>query len=304
MRESSHPFMHNCQFSFGFATTHVGFIPGDITEASSAGYGAPMEDPTVPTETEAAIAEATRLIDQAERILVLTGAGISTDSGIPDFRGPQGLWTKDPTAEKASNIRHYVSDPEVRKLNWERRAAGELWADVEPNDGHRALVQLERREKLHTLITQNVDELHQQAGTAPERVVEIHGTTRKAMCLECEWRDEIEVVLDRVRAGDPDPTCEMCGGLLKSATVSFGQSLDAMDLRRSEAAAVECDLFLAVGTTLSVYPINETVPIAKQTGAKIVILNGEETAMDSLADIVINAAISHTLPRIVRADLA
>ncbi|MDG1878663.1 MAG: Sir2 family NAD-dependent protein deacetylase [Acidimicrobiales bacterium] len=263
-----------------------------------------MEHPTVSTETEAAIAEATRLVDEAENISVLTGAGISTDSGIPDFRGPQGLWTKDPAAEKASNIQHYVSDPDVRKVNWERRAAGELWTDVEANDGHRALVQLEHREKLHTLVTQNVDELHQRAGSSPGKIVEIHGTTRKAMCLECEWRDEIEVVLDRVRAGDPDPTCEMCGGLLKSATVSFGQSLDAMDLRRAQAAAVECDLLLAVGTTLAVYPINETVPIAKQTGAKIVILNGEETAMDSLADVVIKAGISRTLPRIVRSDLA
>ena len=263
-----------------------------------------MDDPTAAAQTDAAIAEATRLIDEAARISVLTGAGISTDSGIPDFRGPQGVWTKNPAAEKASNIQYYVSDPEVRKANWERRAAGELWADVEPNDGHRALVQLERREKLHTLITQNVDELHQRAGSSPGRVVEIHGTTRKAMCLECDWRDEIDVVLDRVRAGDPDPACDVCGGLLKSATVSFGQSLDAMDLRRAEAAAVECDLFLAVGTTLAVYPINETVPIAKQTGAKIVILNGEETAMDSLADVVINAGISSALPRIVRADLA
>ena len=162
-----------------------------------------MDDPTAAAETDAAIAEATRLIDEAERISVLTGAGISTDSGIPDFRGPQGVWTKNPAAEKASNIQYYVSDPEVRKANWERRAAGELWADVEPNAGHRALVQLERREKLHTLITQNVDELHQRAGSSPGRVVEIHGTTRKAMCLECDWRDEIDVVLDRVRGGEP-----------------------------------------------------------------------------------------------------
>lgn len=267
-----------------------------------------MDDPTGPasrqTALEAAIAEATRLIDDADRISVLTGAGISTDSGIPDFRGPQGLWTKNPAAEKASNIQYYVSDPDVRKANWQRRAAGELWGDVEPNAGHRALVRLEQREKLHTLITQNVDELHQRAGSSPGRVVEVHGTTRKAMCLECDWRDDIEVVLDRVRAGDPDPACEVCGGILKSATVSFGQSLDADDLRRAERAAVECDLFLAIGSTLAVYPVNETVPIAKQTGAKIVIVNGDETAMDGLADVVINAGISETLPRIVRADVA
>lgn len=263
-----------------------------------------MDDPTTNAENEAAIEQAARLVDDAERISVLTGAGISTDSGIPDFRGPQGVWTRDPAAERASNIQYYVSDPDVRKANWERRATGQLWADVEPNDGHRALVDLERREKLHTLITQNVDELHQRAGSSPDRVVEIHGTTRKAMCLECEWRDDIEVVLDRVRAGDADPACEKCGGLLKSATVSFGQSIDAVDLQRAQTAAFECDLFLAVGTTLAVYPVNETVPIAKQSGAKIVILNGEETALDSLADVVVNADISSALPRIVRADLA
>ncbi len=273
-------------------------------DAPVAGYSSPMGESTAHDETEAAIAEATRLIDEAERISVLTGAGISTDSGIPDFRGPQGLWTRDPAAERASNIQYYVSDSEVRKANWQRRAAGELWADVEPNAGHRALVELERREKLHTLITQNVDELHQRAGSSPGRVVEIHGTTRKAMCLECEWRDDIEVVLDRVRAGDPDPSCERCGGLLKSATVSFGQSIEAADLHRAQTAALECDLFLAVGTTLAVYPINETVPIAKQAGARVVILNGEETALDSLADVVVNAGISTALPRIVGAALA
>ena len=143
---------------------------------------------------DALIADARALVDEAEHVTVLTGAGISTDSGIPDFRGPNGLWTKDPAAEKASNIQYYVSDPEVRKANWARRATGELWADVEPNAGHHALVELERRGKLHTLITQNVDELHQRAGTSPDRVVEIHGTTRKVACLECDYRDDMEVV--------------------------------------------------------------------------------------------------------------
>ena len=230
---------------------------------------------------------------------VLTGAGISTDSGIPDFRGPQGVWTKNPEAEKASNISHYVSDPAVRKANWARRASGELWADVEPNPGHHALVHLERRGKLHTLITQNVDELHQRAGNDPGRVVEVHGTTRKAACLSCDWRDEITVVLDRVRAGEEDPACEVCGGILKSATVSFGQSLDPEDLRRAEVAANEADLFLAIGTSLTVYPINETVAIAKHAGAGLVIVNAEPTPFDVFADVVLNASISDVLPIIV-----
>jgi len=254
--------------------------------------------------TDAAIERATRMIDAASSVTVLTGAGISTDSGIPDFRGPAGLWTKNPAAERASNIEHYVNDPEVRRANWAQRASGHLWGHVEPNDGHRALVELERKAKLHTLITQNVDELHQRAGSDPERVVEVHGTTRKAMCLSCSWRDDIEVVLERVRAGDPDPHCERCGGLLKSATVSFGQSLDREDLHRAELAARECDLFLAVGTTLAVYPVNETLPIARRAGAGVVIVNGEPTAMDQFADVVIAAGISETLPRLLRADLA
>ena len=248
------------------------------------------------------IAAARALIDEATEVTVLTGAGISTDSGIPDFRGPNGLWTKDPAAEKASNIQYYVSDPEVRKANWARRASGELWANVEPNVGHQALVELERRDKLHTLITQNVDELHQRAGTSPDKVVEIHGTTRKVACLECDYRDEMEAVLDRVRAGEEDPPCPVCDGMLKSATISFGQSLIADDLRRAERAAVEADLYFAIGTSLAVFPINETVKIAASTGSKIIILNGEPTPFDPIADVVLNTGISEVLPAIVGLD--
>jgi NAD-dependent deacetylase len=243
--------------------------------------------------------DARDLVDEATSIAVLTGAGISTDSGIPDFRGPQGVWTKNPEAEKTSNISHYVRDPDVRKRNWDRRAAGELWADVEPNLGHRALVHLERRGKLHTLITQNVDELHQRAGSDPERVVEVHGTTRKVACLSCTYRDAMEVVLERVRAGEEDPDCPDCGGLLKSATVSFGQSLDPGDLMRAEVAANEADLFLAVGTSLSVFPINETVVIAHRAGARLVIVNMEPTPFDHVADVVLHDSISAVLPGVV-----
>ncbi len=244
--------------------------------------------------------DAARLIlGEATAVTVLTGAGISTDSGIPDFRGPNGVWTKDPAAEKASNIQFYISDPEVRKANWERRASGELWADVEPNDGHRALVTLEQLGKLHTLITQNVDELHQRAGSSPDKVVEIHGTTRKVGCLDCDWRAEMHVVLDRVRAGEDDPHCEVCGGILKSATISFGQSLIAADLRRAEVAAAECDVFLAVGSSLGVYPINESVAIAKNSGAALIIVNMEPTPYDRYADVVLHESISEVLPQIV-----
>ena len=243
--------------------------------------------------------QARRLVREARRITVLTGAGISTDSGIPDFRGPDGLWTKDPAAERASNIEVYVSDPEVRRASWARRAAGSQWAEVEPNRGHEALVHLERQGKLHLLVTQNIDELHQQAGSDPELVVEIHGTTRKVQCLHCPYRAPMEEVLERVRAGEADPGCPDCGGMLKSATVSFGQNLDHGDLARAEWAAAECDLFLAVGTTLAVFPINQTVLIAARSGARVVILNRDPTELDRLADVVVRESISTALPVIV-----
>ncbi|MGI9621369.1 MAG: SIR2 family NAD-dependent protein deacylase [Acidimicrobiales bacterium] len=244
----------------------------------------------------AAVARGRDLVDAADSIVVLTGAGISTDSGIPDFRGPNGIWTKNPGAEKASNIANYVSEPEVRERNWRLRADGELWANVEPNLGHHALVALQGRRKLHTLITQNVDELHQAAGIDPELVIEIHGTTRKVACLECEYRDDIEEVLDRVRAGDADPMCTFCGGILKSATISFGQDLVYEDLRRAERAVNDCDLMLAVGSTLSVYPIANVVPAAASLGAPVIIVNGEPTQFDALAEVVINGSISEVLP--------
>jgi NAD-dependent deacetylase len=245
------------------------------------------------------VARAAALIDDARAVTVLTGAGISTDSGIPDFRGPNGLWTRDPEAEKASDIRYYVSDPEVRARNWARRANGELWADREPNEGHRALVRLEARSKLQLLITQNVDGLHQRAGSNPELMVEIHGNTRRAMCLNCDWRDDIEVVLARVRAGEADPRCEICGGLLKSATISFGQQLIADDLERSFAAARTCDLFVAVGSSLAVYPIASAVQIALDAGARVIIVNGESTPFDDASEEVLHASISEVLPAIV-----
>jgi NAD-dependent deacetylase len=247
---------------------------------------------------ETTLEEARSLIAEAERVVVLTGAGISTDSGIPDFRGPQGLWTKDPGAEKLSTIDHYVSDTAVRAKAWQRRLET-LATTYEPNAGHRALVRLEQRGALDTLITQNVDGLHLAAGTSREKLVEIHGTTRDVMCLDCDDRAPIEVALDRVRAGEPDPPCRSCGGILKAATISFGQGLVADDLRRADAAARRADVMLAVGSTLGVYPIANVVPLAKAHGAPVVIVNGGPTEMDDLADVRLGGSISHVLPTIV-----
>jgi NAD-dependent deacetylase len=239
-------------------------------------------------------------IDAAQRIVVLTGAGISTDSGIPDFRGPKGLWTQNPEAEKMATIGHYMADPEVRKRSWRMRL--EMGIErLEPNAGHLALAELARRGRLDTLITQNVDGLHQKGGVPDAAVVEIHGTLREVQCMECDERAPIERALARVRAGEEDPACRSCGGILKSATISFGQNLVMDDLRRAERAAQGCDLLLAVGTTLAVYPIAGVVPVAKNAGARIVILNAEPTEMDDLADAVLRGSISEILPRLLSA---
>ena len=234
-------------------------------------------------------------IDEAQRIVALTGAGISTESGIPDFRGPQGIWTKDPKAERLSNIQTYMSDPEVRKLAWQGRLDHPAW-QATPNAGHRALVDLERRGKLHALVTQNIDGLHQQAGHAAGIVIEVHGTMREVMCMRCGWRGPMPAVLERVRAGEADPPCERCGGILKSATISFGQSLVPDVIRRAMQAAEAADLLLAVGTSLQVYPVAGAVPIASESGARIVIVNAEPTPFDEIADAVIRQPIGEVLP--------
>jgi len=236
-------------------------------------------------------------IAKAGRVVVLTGAGISTDSGIPDFRGPQGVWTKNPKAEKLSDIRYYMSDPEVRRLAWQSRLEHTAW-QAQPNAGHRALVALEQRGKLHALITQNIDELHQVAGHAPEKVIEVHGTMRKVVCMSCGWRGPMQETLERVRAGEADPPCRQCGGILKSATISFGQQLVPEVIDRAMQAAGEADLFLSVGTSLQVYPIAGAVPIAKRAGARLVIVNAEPTPFDGIADAVFNEPIGAVLPRL------
>ena len=241
----------------------------------------------------------TRWIDESDRITVLTGAGISTDSGIPDFRGPNGVWTKNPKAEKASNIQNFISDPEVRKASWRDRLDNRAWS-ADPNDGHRALVQLEKRNKLVALLTQNVDGLHHAAGSSSTKVIEVHGTLREVACLECDYRDDMQIALDRVRQGEEDLDCPECGGILKSATISFGQSLVQKDLLRAEAAAENCELMIAIGTTLAVYPIAAVVPAAQRVGARIVIINAEPTEMDHLADLLIRESISEVLSIVVQ----
>lgn len=235
---------------------------------------------------------------RSHRVVVLTGAGISTESGIPDFRGPQGVWTRNPKAEKLSDIRYYMADPEVRKLAWQERLAHPAWS-ARPNAGHMALVALEHSGRLHALVTQNIDGLHQLAGNSPEKVVEVHGTMHQVMCMHCDWRGPMQTTLDRVRAGEEDPPCSSCGGILKSATISFGQGLVPEVIDRAMRAAEEADLLLAIGTSLSVYPVAGAVPLAKSAGARIIILNAQPTPMDDMADLVLRGAIGDVLPVLV-----
>lgn len=238
-----------------------------------------------------------RWVAAARRIVVLTGAGISTDSGIPDFRGPRGVWTRNPAAEAQSTIATYLADAKVREAAWRSRLDHAAWS-ARPNRGHLALVALERRGVLHALITQNIDELHQMAGHSPAKVIEVHGTLRRAMCWGCGLRLPMAEVLARVRAGESDPACPACGGILKSDTISFGQALDAPTIARAMQAAAEADLMLAVGSTLQVYPVAGAVPLAKDAGARVVIVNDQPTPLDGIADALLRGPIGELLPEI------
>jgi NAD-dependent deacetylase len=248
----------------------------------------------IPTTT---LERVTADLSGAERIVVLTGAGISTESGIPDFRGPNGMWTRNPEAIRRSDIREYVRDPELRELVWQERMRHPAWT-AEPNAGHRALVDLERSGRLLALITQNIDGLHQAAGSTD--VLELHGTIHLAKCLSCDRRTSMQEQLDRVRAGDPDPACEACGGIQKAATVSFGEQLDPAVLDAAFEASSTSDLFLAVGTSLTVQPASLLAVEAKRQGAVLVIVNQGRTPMDRSADAVLPEPIGRVLPRIVR----
>jgi NAD-dependent deacetylase len=236
-------------------------------------------------------------IGKAQRIVALTGAGISTESGIPDYRGPQGVWTKNPAAEVQSTLQNYLADPKVREAAWRSRLSSPAWT-AQPNRGHLALVELERRGKLHALITQNIDELHQIAGNSADRIIEVHGTMRRVMCWGCGQRTPMTDVLQRVRDGEADPACRSCGGILKSDTISFGQALVPAVIGRAMSAAAEADVLLAIGSSLQVYPVAGAVPLARDAGARIVIMNNQPTPMDPLADAVLAGPIGELLPAI------
>ncbi len=242
------------------------------------------------------LAQAREWVDQASRTVGFTGAGISTESGVSDFRSPNGVWARNRTVY----FQEFVANEEDRVEAWRQKV--ESWPemrDAKPNAGHLAFVELERRGKLTAVITQNIERLHQRSGLAAELVLELHGTTTEAGCLTCGERISMDEAVDRVEGGEPAPKCRACGGLLKPATVSFGQSMPQDVLLRAHEASQSCDLFLAVGSSLVVQPAAGLPLIAKQQGAKLIIINREPTPLDESADLVFHAEIGQVLPAIV-----
>ncbi|WP_330294925.1 SIR2 family NAD-dependent protein deacylase [Streptomyces sp. NBC_00503] len=232
-------------------------------------------------------------------VAVFSGAGMSTDSGIPDYRGPQGLWRREPDAEKLVTYEYYMADPEIRRRSWLMRA--EIGALVpQPNAAHLAVAELERGGPPVRVITQNVDGLQQLAGMPARKVFELHGSARSVVCTACHARSGMDDALARVAAGEPDPACLVCGGILKAATVMFGERLDPEVLAQAVAVAKGCQVFVAVGSTLQVQPAASLAGMAAEAGARLVIVNAQETPYDSLADEVIREPIGTALPALLR----
>ena len=232
-------------------------------------------------------------------LAVLSGAGISTDSGIPDYRGPNGLWRRDPEAEKLVTYEYYMGDPEIRRRSWQMRLKNRT-LKAEPNTAHLAIAEVEKSGTPVRVITQNVDGLHQLAGMPDRKVLELHGTARSVVCTKCHARGPMEDALARVEAGEEDPSCRECGGILKSATVMFGERLDPVVLGEAVAITKACQIFIAVGSSLQVQPAAGLVGVAADHGAQLVIVNAEPTPYDERADEVIREPIGRALPELLR----
>ena len=241
------------------------------------------------------ITQAIKLIAQARHVVGFTGAGISTESGIPDFRSPGGVWSTNRIIE----YDEFISSRTARIEAWRQKAIA--WPEMraaQPNAGHRAFVELERQGKLTALITQNIDGLHQRAGNSAELVIELHGTMVETECLDCRARIPTDAAMARVAAGDAAPNCNLCGGMLKTATVSFGQAMPVLEMQRAASAAQQCEVFIAVGSSLVVYPAASLPVLAKQSGAALLIVNRTPTPLDDIADLVLHEEIGLTLPRL------
>lgn len=244
------------------------------------------------------IVQLAALIRNARRTVVFTGAGMSTESGIPDFRSPGGIWTKMMPVE----FQDYIRDPQARRVSWQRRfEMEETWNAVQPNDGHRAVAELVAMGKVSHVITQNIDALHQAGGVPDEQVIELHGNTRHAKCLDCGVRMEIADIRSHFAIHGEAPDCLDCGGIVKTATISFGQPMPEDEMARAEAATLACDLMLVLGSSLAVYPAAGFPLLAKKKGAGLAILNRDETPQDRYADLVVNAQIGPTMRAVIDA---
>ncbi|MEE2775720.1 MAG: Sir2 family NAD-dependent protein deacetylase [Acidobacteriota bacterium] len=239
------------------------------------------------------------LFETSDYMVAFTGAGISTESGIPDFRSPGGIWTK----MQPIDFRDFMGSEEMRKESWRRKIGSDgTMANAQPNRGHRALAELVNRGICRSIITQNVDGLHQASGVADDRVIELHGNATYARCLECMKRYELGPIVENFKRDEILPICDACGGIIKTATISFGQAMPLDEMQRSEAETDQCDLFLATGSSLVVYPAAGFPALAKRNGARLVILNRESTDLDTIADLVIHDEIGVTLGAAVGVD--
>src|SRR5229473_7451552 len=245
------------------------------------------------------IAELARAIARSRRVVVFTGAGISTESGIPDFRSPGGIWTRMAPIDFAD----FLASEEARRETWRRRfAMDETFRTATPNRGHRAVAELVRHGKVAAVITQNIDGLHQASGIAEDRVIELHGNSTYAHCLDCKARYQLDALRVAFERDGTAPLCDGCGGFVKTATISFGQAMPVEPMRRSEFEALAADLFIVAGSSLVVYPAAGFPELAKRNGATLAIINREPTAIDRIADLVLNRAIGETLGSVVGVD--
>ena len=240
-------------------------------------------------------------VEEANNVVIFTGAGMSTDSGIPDFRSPGGVWTR----MAPINFQDFIASEENRIEAWRRKfaMADELGTSY-PNDGHKAIARLVAEGKVKTIITQNIDNLHQDSGISEDKIIELHGNGSYAVCLDCDLRHELDDIRIAFEAADMKvaPGCQNCGGMVKSATISFGQSMPENEMRRAEEATLSCDLFIAIGSSLQVYPAAGFPVLARHNGARLVILNREATDLDEAASLVLNEEITPTLQNLLGLD--
>lgn len=233
-----------------------------------------------------------KLLASSKRMLAFTGAGISTESGIPDFRSPGGVWDK----YQPIYFEDFLHSEAMRRESWRRKLqTDKVMSKARPNAGHRALAELIASDKMLGIVTQNIDGLHQASGVPDDRVVELHGNSTYAKCLDCERRHELESIFAQFAKDESLPSCETCGGIVKTATVSFGQAMPALAMQRAEQMTADCDLFIVLGSSLSVYPAAGFPEYALRCGSKLVIINRDPTGLDHAADLVINDPIGETL---------